>query len=878
MKLKIKNSIQLKFYNLVNKIKSIDRLELLFFLIIIGLIFYTHSLNMFNYPAQEDDEGVYMSQAWAITHLNKLAPYTYWYDHAPLGWMILGLISILMGGYNTFGDSISTGRVIMLMMHIFSSIIIIFTTKKMTNNVWAGYLAAIVFSLLPLISYFQRRVLLDNILVFFLSLSFYAVIDKKITIRKSIYSGLLLGIAFLCKESAIFFVPGIIYIVYRGLSKDQKFLGIVSWLGFFISTVALYIVLAVTKTELFPSNDKVSLIGTLEFQASRGSGLKFWMENSEIRQNMSSWLSNDIASYYTLITILIIGFILSFINYKNKYWNAVTILIFGYLAFLLRGKTVIEFYIIPMGYLSALISGLIFQEINLVFQSMTKEKQYFNLFNKSFVSLVIILSLVLQFNINSKAFSKDEVSPSKNMVNWIRQNIPKDSKLVIGCNLYGDFHYPSDKNLVYPDADWFWKSDRDPDIRIKKYKNNPENIDYLLGIVGPGFSDSDLTFLYSAFQESKEIKKFSNTYTETSLYKIVKDKPKILQNTWNNYKKKYLKNDYISTNDNYLTSGDQKYGIMLSILNDDFESFNKIRNFTINNFQKRNTDKLLVSKIVNKNSTTVVLDSNTSTDADIDIAYSLILASQKWGIPEFADEAKTIIQDLWKYRVVSINDKLVLLPNDSNIKNGNELINLAYLSPAQYKIFKTIDPTNNWEALASDSYKIVNEVLNNYKLLPNWIKYDYNSKSFQDASDVKGPGSNQFNSEVANYYTRVNLDMLLFKNYNESKFILDKNLEFFTSEFRSNKTISSIYGTNGKSLNSKESTAMYSGILSLFSFGESKLKGEIWRTKFIDRIDMDEQTFDTKNLSFEDRSIGPIAFAIKEGSMKELEQYKSLIK
>jgi endo-1,4-beta-D-glucanase Y len=873
MKLNLKNSIQLSFYNLVNKIKTIDKLELLFFFVIIGLIFYTHSLNMFNYPAQYDDEGVYMSQAWAITHLNKLAPYTYWYDHAPLGWMILGLISVLMGGYNTFGDSISTGRVIMLMMHIFSSIIIILTTKKMTNNIWAGYLAAIIFSSLPLISYYQRLVLLDNILVFFLSLSLYAVIDKKITIRKSIASGLLLGIAFLCKESTIFFVPGIMFIVYRGLRKEQKFLGIVSWLGFFVSTVALYIVLAITKTELFPSSDKVSLIGTLEFQTSRGNGLKFWMENSEIRQNLTGWMSNDITSYYILISILITGVLYSILNYKNKYWNTVTILILGYLAFLCRGKTVIDFYIIPMGYLSALVAGLIFQEFNLLYQKFINEKQYYNVFNKSVVVLIIFFSIILQFNVNSKAFSKDEVTPSKNMVNWIRQNIPKDSKIVIGCSLFSDFQYPDDINLVYSDADWYWKSDRDPDVRIKKYNNNPENIDYLLDMIG----GEDLTFLYSAYQESKEIKKFSNSYTESRLYKIIKDKPKILQNTWSIYKKQYLKTDYISTNDNFITASDQKYGIIQSILNDDFDSFNKIRNFTINNFQKRKTDKLLVSKIQNKNNSYKILDSSTSTNADVDIAYSLILASQKWGIPEFAEEAKIIIQDLWKYRVVNINDKLVLLPSDSNKQNGNEMINLSQFSPAQYKIFKTVDSSNNWEALATDSYKIVNEILNNYKLLPNWIKYDYNSKSFKDAGEEKGAGSNQFNSEVSNYFTRVNLDMLLFKNYSESKFIIDKNLEFFVSEFKKNRSISSIYDTNGKSINSKESTSMYSGILSLFSFGDSKLKGEIWRTKFIDRIDLDDQTFDSKNLSFEDRSFGPIVFAIKEGSMK-LEQYKSLIK
>ena len=36
-----------------------------------------------------DDEGTYASQAWSVTHLRALAPYTYWYDHPPLGWLVL---------------------------------------------------------------------------------------------------------------------------------------------------------------------------------------------------------------------------------------------------------------------------------------------------------------------------------------------------------------------------------------------------------------------------------------------------------------------------------------------------------------------------------------------------------------------------------------------------------------------------------------------------------------------------------------------------------------------------------------------------------------------------------------------------------------------
>src|SRR5438105_2383603 len=56
-------------------------------LVLVGLV--AHGLNMFNYPAPYGDEGIYTSQAWAVLREGRLTPYTYWYDHAPLGWLML---------------------------------------------------------------------------------------------------------------------------------------------------------------------------------------------------------------------------------------------------------------------------------------------------------------------------------------------------------------------------------------------------------------------------------------------------------------------------------------------------------------------------------------------------------------------------------------------------------------------------------------------------------------------------------------------------------------------------------------------------------------------------------------------------------------------
>src|SRR5689334_23981805 len=73
----------------------------------------THAWNLFHYPLYLTDEGIYTEQAWSVLHEGRLSPYTYFYDHAPMGWLtIAGWVGVLPGGFQQFGNAINTGRVL----------------------------------------------------------------------------------------------------------------------------------------------------------------------------------------------------------------------------------------------------------------------------------------------------------------------------------------------------------------------------------------------------------------------------------------------------------------------------------------------------------------------------------------------------------------------------------------------------------------------------------------------------------------------------------------------------------------------------------------------------------------------------------------------
>src|SRR6266702_4821701 len=79
----------------------------------------THGYNLFNYPLYVTDEVIYIQQAWSVLREARLSPYTYFYDHAPAGWLVIASwISVLPSQLQRFGNAINTGRALMLLAHL----------------------------------------------------------------------------------------------------------------------------------------------------------------------------------------------------------------------------------------------------------------------------------------------------------------------------------------------------------------------------------------------------------------------------------------------------------------------------------------------------------------------------------------------------------------------------------------------------------------------------------------------------------------------------------------------------------------------------------------------------------------------------------------
>ncbi len=490
-----------------------------------------HGIGMFRYPYYENDEGVYISQAWSLMTQGTLSPYTYWYDHAPAGWMLLGVWFKAVGGLFTFGSSIDSGRVFMLVLHILGTILVFSITKKLTRGKMApALLAGLIFSLSPLAVYFQRRVLLDNIMVFWVLLSFWTLLLPKLRLKHITLSALFFGIAVLTKETAIFFLPAFVYTAWIYSHKSHKMFAMSLWLGLSGLMVSLYPLFALLNNELFPQNwfnDKnphVSLIETLKLQAGRGSNLHFWQQGSDFYRNAVEWFARDPFLIIVGGLALVIAIIFAF---RRTEFKIAVLFVLGMLFFLMRGGVVINFYILPLVPFLAIVIAMVLEKLfvyiqkilsdNLVIPDSTRfsegslESMYLNAgshiarpSNLQTNSLVVAsgmtgiaaknsifyglgflvfatLMLASMLKTAMPLYTVNETAPMQQAVTWIKQNLPSNSVLVIDNAIFADLResrFPGDPTFPY--AEWFWKVEKDKTVYNKNINGDWLNVDYVI--------------------------------------------------------------------------------------------------------------------------------------------------------------------------------------------------------------------------------------------------------------------------------------------------------------------------------------------------------------------------------------------------------------
>lgn len=836
--------------NLLKKILNRKK-ELLIISLLLLIAGISHGYNMFHFPYFENDEGTYSSYAWSLLTEGKLSPYTYWYDHAPAGWILIALWVFLTGGFFTFGFSLNSGRILMLIIHLLSSLLLYYIGKRLTKSKWVGGLSVILFSLSPLGIYFQRRILLDNIMTFWILLSLTFLLYYRNKLRNIIASAITFGIAVLSKENAIFWIPAFLYIIHIESHGKHKSFALVKWLTIMGLVVILYFLYALFKGELFPSgtflggtHEHVSLLGTLQEQFQRGGGGIFDVSKSAFWNNVSIWLEADpvilVAGAVATVMTLLLGI-------KDKFARIVGLLSASMWAFLMRGGLVIEFYILPLlPFLALSISYCVW---------FVHQKIHFSTVNKftksiQFLPYILVIagftisSLYYSTNIRNtlNLYTSDQTTPQVEAVDWILSQKTKRFYVIDDYALI-DLRVKNTNNFKH--AEYYWKVDRDPAISKTLLGDNPQDIDFiaLTPQMEHDILAAGLDITRAAWHNSKPIERFWNDGWGVEFW-ATNYPTRILESSWESYRRDFIINGRVIDpyQNNDTTSEGQSYALLRAAWMHDRETFDSVFLWTKTHLQQ--PTNLFSWKWQGTDSEGRTLDSGTATDADQDIALALLFAYKQWGNEAYLRDAKQIIAAIWKYEVAIINGDPYITAANWADHGDTVTFNPSYISPAHYRIFADVDKSHPWKKVADTSYFILQGCTkakldkDEGLLPPEWCSLDKKGMVFQQPG-IHQPRATEYSYNAFRTPWRVALD---YKWNNEPKArAYLTSLNKLADEYIKKGKVATAYQHNGIVWEDYESAAAYGGNIGYFMVVRPDKVALLYKEKLVNKFYEDKE-------------------------------------
>jgi endoglucanase len=123
------------------------------------------------------------------------------------------------------------------------------------------------------------------------------------------------------------------------------------------------------------------------------------------------------------------------------------------------------------------------------------------------------------------------------------------------------------------------------------------------------------------------------------------------------------------------------------------------------------------------------IDSNFATDADIDAATALIMAADRWNCPQYLEEARALLADIWQYGTLALPDgtrQLIPGPAEAfRLEQAQIILNPSYFAPASFRLFAEADSDHDWQSLIDSGYTLLDDLseFSATGLPPDWVAY-----------------------------------------------------------------------------------------------------------------------------------------------------------
>ncbi|PTA89948.1 cellulase [Kluyvera sp. Nf5] len=205
-----------------------------------------------------------------------------------------------------------------------------------------------------------------------------------------------------------------------------------------------------------------------------------------------------------------------------------------------------------------------------------------------------------------------------------------------------------------------------------------------------------------------------------------------------------FKQDYISDGGRVIdpsdarqitTSEGQSYALFFALAANDRDTFKTVLNWTQNNLAEGDLSARLPAWLWGRKNETewTVLDTNSASDADIWIAWSLLEAGRLWNMPDYTGIGKALLSRIAKEEVTTVPGLgSMLLPGKIGFAdNDTWRFNPGYLPPQLAQYFTRYGAP--WTTLRETNLRLIMESAPK-GFSPDWVSYQKN-KGWQLTAD-----------------------------------------------------------------------------------------------------------------------------------------------
>jgi hypothetical protein len=461
------------------------RASLLVLLVLLALVAVVHATGMTHAPQRSDDEGTYVAQAWAVQHWGTLAHYTYWYDHPPLGWLLIAAWTAATGAFARAAHAVAAGRELMLVAQLASVALLYALARRLGLRRPAAAGAVLLFSLSPLALGFHRAVYLDNLATPFLLGAFVLALSPGHRLAAHAGAGLCFAAAVLAKETSLLLAPALLWQYWQVSDHRTRRYSLTVAASLFVLPCCAYLLYAALRGELLPGPGHVSLVDAVRFQlAGRAPSGSPFDPGSAGRGTIRLWLGLDPWLLAAAVVLVPAGLAV-------RRLRPVTAAFATLAAMTLRpGYLPVPLVIGMLPFASLLVAGVADTAwgrpaaTRLVARTRPAARGLAPLRRarpgRAVVAACLVLAAVVVaprwWQGDRELMTADQDAPFRQAEAWIAANVPREARLLIDDALWVDL---VERGRPPGQVVWFYKLDTDRDVRAR-YPRGWREFDYVV--------------------------------------------------------------------------------------------------------------------------------------------------------------------------------------------------------------------------------------------------------------------------------------------------------------------------------------------------------------------------------------------------------------